>query len=254
MNEADTPILENEAVKELLAVLRENQAPGGKELLEAIGHVAEMEKQLVGAVEELKAMRQELQGMKENPLKRALQNSVKALEANVAALRERLFELKGAVIEGCKKTLAAFKEHGISALAGAARFFHLKPAITALRGSMEAGIRTDEKALAKIQAVSAEYHEVGRHLKNLGRALMGKEAVQEAKEAGRLAKAVAAPYRAERACLLAARNSLDRAAASLEKLERAAEKKPSILEAVQKPPEQRQPQGKKKEAPAHDGR
>lgn len=254
MNEADTPILENEAVKELLAVLRENQAPGGKELLEAIGHVAEMEKQLVGAVEELKAMRQELQGMKENPLKRALQNSVKALEANVAALRERLSELKGAVIEGCKKTLAAFKEHGISALAGAARFFHLKPAITALRGSMEAGIKTDEKALAKIQAVSAEYHEVGRHLKSLGRALMGKEAVQEAKEAGRLAKAIAAPYRAERACLLAARNSLDRAAAILEKLERAAEKKPSILEAVQKPPEQRQPQGKKKEAPAHDGR
>lgn len=254
MNEADTPILENEAVKELLAVLRENQAPGGKELLEAIGHVAEMEKQLVGAVEELKAMRQELQGMKENPLKRALQNSVKALEANVAALRERLSELKGAVIEGSKKTLAAFKEHGISALAGAARFFHLKPAITALRGSMEAGIKTDEKALAKIQAVSTEYHEVGRHLKNLGRALMGKEAVQEAKEAGRLAKAVAAPYRAERACLLAARNSLDRAAASLEKLERAAEKKPSILEAVQTPPEQRQPQGKKKEAPARDGR
>lgn len=157
--------------------------------MEAIGHVAEMEKQLVGAVEELKAMRQELQGMKENPLKRALQNSVKALEANVAALRERLSELKGAVIEGCKKTLAAFKEHGISALAGAARFFHLKPAITALRGSMEAGIRTDEKALAKIQAVSAEYHEVGRHLKSLGRALMGKEAVQEAKEAGRLAQA-----------------------------------------------------------------
>ena len=41
---AETPIVENEYVKELLALLKENQSPAGKELLEAIGHVSEMEK------------------------------------------------------------------------------------------------------------------------------------------------------------------------------------------------------------------
>ena len=43
---AETPIVENEYVKELLTLLKENQSPAGKELLEAIGHVSEMEKQL----------------------------------------------------------------------------------------------------------------------------------------------------------------------------------------------------------------
>ena len=83
-------------MKELLALLKENQSPAGKELLEAIGHVSEMEKQLASAVDELKAMRQELQGLQEqnHPLKAALQKSVKVLEANVATLRERLAELK----------------------------------------------------------------------------------------------------------------------------------------------------------------
>ena len=37
----ETPIAENEYVKELLALLKENQSPAGKELLEAIGHVSE---------------------------------------------------------------------------------------------------------------------------------------------------------------------------------------------------------------------
>ncbi|MFQ9702619.1 MAG: DUF6674 family protein [Enterocloster clostridioformis] len=50
-------------MKELLALLKENQSPAVKELLEAIGHVSEMEKQLASAVDELKAMRQELQGL-----------------------------------------------------------------------------------------------------------------------------------------------------------------------------------------------
>ena len=230
----ETPIAENEYVKELLALLKENQSPAGKELLEAIGHVSEMEKQLAGAVDELKAMRQELQDLKgqNHPLKVALQKSVKALEANVATLRVRLAELKGVVIEGCKNTLAAVKERGIGALDSAARFFHIKPGLEAMRNTINEGIRADEKAISRIEAVSTEYHEAGRHLKNIGRALMGKEAVQEAKAVGKLAKTVQAPYRAERACYLAARNSLDKAVSSLDRLEKAAEKQPSILKAM----------------------
>ena len=92
-------------------------------------------------------------------------------------------------------------------------------------------------------------------MKNIGQALMGKEAVQEAKAPGKLAKTVQAPYRAERACFLAARNSLDKAVASLERLERAAERQPSILKTMQEHKTANPPK-KEKTAPAaaHDGR
>lgn len=149
----EMPIAENEYVKELLALLKENQSLAGKELVEAVGHVSEMEKQLAGAVDEIKAMRKELQNLQEqnHPLKAVLQKSVRALEANVAALRERLTELKGAVIEGCKNTLAAVKEQGISALDNAARFFHIKPGLAALRNNINDGIQADEKAISRIE-------------------------------------------------------------------------------------------------------
>ncbi|WP_243009246.1 DUF6674 family protein [Clostridium sp. AM58-1XD] len=84
---------------------------------------------------------------------------------------------------------------------------------------------------------------------------MGKEAVQEAKAPGKLAKTVQAPYRAERACFLAARNSLDKAVASLERLERTAERQPSILKTMQEH-KKTSPPKKEKTAPAavHDER
>ena len=251
----EMPIAENEYVKELLALLKENQSPAGKELLEAIGHVPEMEKQLASAVDELKAMRQDLEKMKNPPLKSALQKSIVVLQYRILALRDSLAELKAGIIEGCKNTLAAVKERGISALDHAARFFHIKPGLTALRNNINEGIQADEKAISRIEAVSAEYHEAGRHLKNIGRALMGKEAVQEAKAPGKLAKTVQAPYRAERACFLAARNSLDKAVASLERLERTAERQPSILKTMQEH-KKTSPPKKEKTAPSavHDER
>lgn len=41
--ERNEPLLTDECVKGLLAVLRTNQSQNGKALAEAIGHVAEME-------------------------------------------------------------------------------------------------------------------------------------------------------------------------------------------------------------------
>ena len=248
-------LAEQKEVKELLAVLKENNFSSAKDLMAAIGHVSDLEEQLSSAVQELTAMRQELQEMKQSPLKAALQRSVQTLEAKVSQLRRQIEVLKENIIEGCKQALTDFKQRGTAALDGVPRFFHLREVLEGVKETIQAGIATDEKALAKIEAVSAEYHEAGRHLKNVGRALMGKEAVQEAKAVGKLAKTVQAPYRAERACYLAARNSLDKAVASLDRLEKAAEKQPSILKAMKKHKETAPPKKEKSTpAAAHDER
>jgi len=253
--EADTPILENEAVKELLALLKENQAQGGKELAAAIGQVAEMEKQLAEAVGELKTMREDLAQMQNHPLKAALQKSIITLQDRILALRDNLAELKAGVIEGCKKALADFKVRGVAALDNAARFFHIKSGLETMRDNLGQSIGIDQKAIAKIEAVSAEYHEAGRHLKNIGRTLTGKEAVQEAKPAGKLAKTIEAPYRAELACLHAMKKSVEKAIDRVSRLEQAAEKKPSILKTMQEHKEKAQPpQEKAAPAVSHDGR
>lgn len=54
------PIMDNEHVKELLAILKENNSPSTKDFLSVLNQVGAMEKQLETAVKELAAMRQEL--------------------------------------------------------------------------------------------------------------------------------------------------------------------------------------------------
>ena len=97
-------------------------------------------------------------------------------------MRQKLAELKDLIMEGCQKALSAFKERGTSALDGLSRFFHVKPMLEGIRKAIDNSIRIDDNAVSKIQTLSAEYHQAGRHLKNMGRALVGKEPVAEVKK------------------------------------------------------------------------
>jgi uncharacterized phage infection (PIP) family protein YhgE len=242
-----TPLLENEHVKELLAILKENSV-SSKDLLDVIGYVGAMERQLDTAVGELSAMRQELADMREaqdHPLRTTLQKAIQSLENKIAETRERLEALKDSIIEGCKNAVAAFKEKGIAALSSLASFFHIRQGLEKVQESMDLNIHYDEQAMKKIAAVSAEYHEAGRHVKNMGRAILGKEAIQEAKPMGRLAKLMQAPYRLDKTCSAAIKRQAASALESLGKLEQRSvrqreakaavkgEKKPSILKNLQ---------------------
>lgn len=244
-----------ESVRELLALLKEHQSPGREELMVALGQVAEMENRLAEAVAELKAIREDLTQMPRQPLKTALQESVIGLQDRLPALRDSLTQLKAGIIEGCKKALVDFRARGVMALDNVSRFFHFKSVLEAVRSSINACIRIDERAIAKIETMSAEYHEAGRHLKNMGRAAMGKEGIREARPTGWLAKTIQAPYRAELACFMGAKSNLDKAIASFDRLERSAQKPPSILKAMQKHKETIGPHKEKKaSALSHDGR
>ncbi len=227
-------IEENEHVKELLSILRERGSPSAKDLLAVLHQVGQMEKQLDAAVQELAAMRQELaEAQKQNhPVKNAMQKAVITMQGQVLELRDKLAMLKQNVIEGCKNAVAAFKENGISALDNVARFFKVRPLLETMRDDLAADIRRDDKAIAKIEAISTEYHQAGRHLKNVGRAIVGKEAIQEAKPVGRVANAFAAPFRAERNRLCAVKGSVEKAIGAVARLEERA-RKPSIKEAMQ---------------------
>ncbi|KRU37467.1 DUF6674 family protein [Clostridium sporogenes] len=229
------PILENEHVKELLAILRENNSPSTKDFLAVLHHVGAMEKQLDAAVKELAAMRQELRTAQEqnHPVKTALQKAVIVMQGQVLDLRDKLVELKQSVIDGCKNAVTAFKETGISALDNVARFFKVRPTLEAMRDMLTKDIQYDDKAIAKIEAISTEYHQAGRHLKNMGRVMLGREAAQEVKQPGKLAAVIPAPFRAERSHFSSIKSHIEKSLNTLARLEeRAAEKKPSIREAL----------------------
>lgn len=247
----EQPIAENGPVQELLALLKENNPAGYQEFSKLIESVSLMESRLAVAVGELEAMRGDLQKMQNHSLKAALQNACRSMEANISSMQQRLAEVKEKIVEGCKNVLADFKERGTVALNGIARFLHLRPALEAVRQSAEYNQKENSQSMAKIDAFVSEYHETGKHLKNMRLALMGKEPVQQAKTGGEIARYVKAPYRANRACMGTIKKNAEKAIAALEGLEQQAQRRPSVLaamreQAVKAAPIKNQP------APSHD--
>ena len=235
--EHSLPIAENEHVKELLKIILEHNAPTMKDMLSVLGQIGAMEKQLEAAVTELSAMRRELaEAQAQNhPAKTIMQKAVITMQGQVLELRDKLAEIKQNIIDGCKNAIAAFKEKGISALDDIARFFKIRPMLESIRSEIDKGIKIDDKAIAKIENISKEYHEAGRHLKNISRVIMGKEPIRESKPIGAVAKSFTASFRAERKCLCVMKNNIEAAIGSFSRLEeRASKHKPSIQKDLQK--------------------
>ena len=244
----DASIIDNEYVQELLAILNENNAPSTKDFLDVLKHVTAMERQLDTAIGELAAMRQQLAEAEANnhPIKNTLQKSVITMQSHVLDLRDRLAELKNNIIEGCKNAVSAFKEKGIAALNSIAGFFKIKPALESMENSLNKAINQDNKMINKIETVSQESREATRHIRNIGRALLGKEPIKEAKPMGKAARLMIAPIKVQKKCLEGIKKHVTAAMSSMDKLEkRAVEHKPSILGTMEKYEKQIAAQGKK---------
>lgn len=241
MTETDSqPIAENEQVKELLALLKDNNTPGYEEFAKLIEHVTGMEQRLLEATEELKAVRQEMQGLQNHSLKDTLQKSCKAMEMNISVMRHRLSELKGQIINGCRNILADFRERGTVALNGITQFLHVRPVL-----------ESNNRAVARIDAFSTEYHEMERHLKNMGRAIQGKPAETDAKENGKIARVFKGAFKVEGALISSINRNAEWALNTLARLEQTAERRPSVLEAMREQAAKTEP-AKKQPASSHD--
>ena len=252
MAETDSqPIAENEQVKELLALLKDNNTPGYEEFAKLIEHVTGMEQRLSEATEELKAVRQEMQGLQNQSLKDALQKSCKAMEANISAMRHHLSELKDQIINGCRNILADFRERGAVALNGITQFLHVRSVLESIQSAAEKSMQASNRAVARIDAFSTEYHEIGRHLKNMDRAIQGKPAETDAKENGKIARVFKGAFKVEGALISSINRNAEWALNTLARLEQTAERRPSVLEAMREQAAKTEP-AKKQSAPSHD--
>jgi len=211
-----------------------------------LGYVSSIETQLNKAIVELGSMQQQLSNIREgqeHPVKTVLEKATESLETKVNETQQLLHDLKTKIIDGCKKAAETFRQKGISALNSFAKFFEVKPMLESIQGNLENKINKDLASIAKINVLSTEYHSLNRHLKNIGRVLIGKKPITEIEPNGILSNLISAPYRIEEKHLSRALNSVEKAIVSLDRLDKSippkavsAERegeKSSVLQAIQ---------------------
>jgi len=220
-NATTKPILENEYVRELLAALKETDATTRTALVSVLAHIGKMETQYTNMVTEIPGLRQELAEAERqrHPIKNAMQNTIIGAQARLLDFRDALMRLKQTVIDGCRAAIATVQETGISALNHVTQFLKIRPLLENMRNNADKNIRLCDRRIAETQTMSEEYHKAGRHLKNIGRAFLGKEPIQEAKPMGKLAGAHIRYLQNERAGYAKTKSGLESALNSLKRLE-----------------------------------
>jgi len=224
VEQAVIPLKDNSYVQELYDILEDN----GKDtsgLTALIGHISDMENFAKGADKQIAAMKTQLDTMKEaqnHPIRTALQNTIKNIENKVDGIKSAITNLKTNFIEGCKNAVNSFKQMGITALDKITSFLRIKPALQAISKDCDFVIKRCDKAIANVETFAKEYHATGLHLKNMARMVIGREPLDKQKEVGKLAKAMCAPHRHEKACMNKIKSAAGKCIVKIEQLEKSA--------------------------------
>ena len=118
---------------------------------------------------------------------------------------------------------------------GGFSFSNSSSTLNLLRGDLHNTVTDAKATIAKVEAVGEELRSVGGHLKQAGRATVGKERQEvDASKEGRFQAGLLAPLRSFRDIVEHMEQSAGKAVGQLEKLEQAAARKPSVLDNLKK--------------------
>jgi hypothetical protein len=213
----DFPLRQDDYVKAYLKAMRESgrSDPVFNSLMD---YVARVENALVQSNKNIADMQGQLSELKEiqkHPIKAELNNIVCAIQENAEAAKSWLEELKKRIAEWCKNLMAKVKEMGASALDTTVSALKIKDCLDGIAKCAAKENAMCGKAIKDMENFAGEYHKAGRAVKNMGRALIGKEPIDGVKENGKMLKIMTAPYRAHKSLAAKVERTAHRCATSL---------------------------------------
>lgn len=228
-----------ETIEQFLKLLSENGRAGQSEDLSSLlFYMDGMSRQLDAVRQELQTVKAQLSQAQNTPQKNALQEMADALQSKVRQAQEKLEGLREKIMQCAANAVEGFKRIGVTALDKAVSAMGVHKVLEAIQQSISGSLSDTQKSIEKVEALGHELRSAGGHLKNAGRAAVGKEMQQvDGGQEGRFQAAVLAPLHTAQKLLSGMNNATLAAIGNVERLEQAAEamretKKPSIRQAL----------------------
>lgn len=238
-----------EIMEQFLKLLSENGRAGqSDDLSRLLFYMDGMNRQLNAVHQELQAVKMQLAQTQDAPQKTVLQGMADGLQSKVRQAQEKLDGLREKIMQCAANAVESFKRVGVTALDKAVSAMGIHKTLEAVQQNISGSLDDAKKSIEKIETLGHELRSVGGHLKNAGRAVIGREtqAVDGGQE-GHFQSAVLAPMRTVHKMLSSMNNATLAAIGSVERLETAAEnlreaKKPAVwqTEAEEKEPERKE--------------
>lgn len=229
---------QNDILRQFVKLLEENGRPAqAQEMTSLLLYMNNMSQQLDAVIAELQEIKAQLAHAQESPAKETVKDMTDASEKEAHETRDTFKEFRTKVKDCASRAVNGFKTFGVSALDTAVSVMHVKPALEAIQRRIDRMIERNEKNIAKVESIGHELRSAGSHVKNAGRAAIGREtrAVDGGQE-GHIQGAILAPLRVGGKLLSGMNRATLSAIKGAEHLKLSAEirtgRKPSIRQAL----------------------
>ena len=243
------PIQGSEAIQQFINLLNENGREGqAQDLSQLMWYMDGMDRQFNAILQELQEVKQQLAQARMFPRKSALSRMVNTLEGKVQQVRTCLDNLREKIVKCAVNAVQGFKQMGAAALDKAVSALGVKKALKNLQEDIGGTAADMKKSIEKVERLGHELRSAGGHLKNIGRAMAGKDvqAVDGGRE-GRFQAVLLAPMRVTYQMLARMNNATLATIGKVERLEQTAENAREIR-AAKRPSVRKDLESKKAEA------
>ena len=166
-------------ILDLYEVLEKNGLHKQKEDVQSlVGYIESMEYNLSVMMNEIQEMHAEVNLLHDKGIRANCAKIVTKAEDKILQVGTMVSVAKGKVVESAGAAVKAFKEKGKSALVQAVESMRIPAALSKIKSGFSHAAQSMRQYAGQIDVIRGELHEVGGHMKNAGRALAGKEALE----------------------------------------------------------------------------
>ena len=182
MAESALALREHPQIIELLSVLEQNSLSKQKEEVQAlVGYIDGMEEKLSQMMDEMKAMRLEVEKLHDKGIRARCSQLADTVEGKVRQTKVMVSTAKENLISSAKQMVQTFREKGRAALRHAVQALRIPAVLSRMERGFSHASQAMEQCAGKLDVIRDELHQAGGHMKNAGRALAGKEALEAQK-------------------------------------------------------------------------
>lgn len=177
---------------DLYEVLEKNGLHKQKEDVQSlVGYIESMEYNLSVMMSEIQEMHTEVNRLHDKGIRAKCAKVVAKAEDKIQQAGTMVSVTKGKLVESAGEAVKTFKEKGKAALVQAVEGMRIPAALSKIKSVFSHAAQAMRQSAGQLDVIRGELHEVGGHMKNAGRALLGKPAKQAEKleaDKGALAK------------------------------------------------------------------
>ena len=182
MTESALALREHPQIIELLSVLEQHSLSKQKEEVQAlVGYIDGMEEKLSQMMDEMKAMRLEVEKLHNKGIRTQCAQLVGTAEEKIRQGKAMLSTARTNFVSAAGRMLGTFQEKGRAALRHAVQALRIPAVLSRMERGFSHASQAMEQCAGKLDVIRDELHQAGGHIKNAGLALAGKEP-QESKE------------------------------------------------------------------------